>query len=136
MLSTTSLGLPRWLISEESACEKGVMGSVSELGDPLLWRRKWQPILVFLPGKSHGKCSLAGYSPWGCKSWTRLSNKTTTPLALVIGDSLLFYTCQGFEWLAGPCLGAFVMQRTLKRRVNVLGVLQSVRVSQHGVGRS
>ena len=31
------------------------------------WRRKWQPSLVFLPGKSHGQRSLAGYSPWGCK---------------------------------------------------------------------
>ena len=27
--------------------------------------RKWQPIPVFLPGKSHGQRSLADYSPWG-----------------------------------------------------------------------
>ena len=26
------------------------------------WRRKWQHIPVFLPGKSHGERSLAGYS--------------------------------------------------------------------------
>ena len=31
------------------------------------WRRKWQPTLVFLPGKSHGQRSVASYSPWGCK---------------------------------------------------------------------
>ena len=31
------------------------------------WRRKWQPTPVFLPGKSHGHKSLAGYSPWGCR---------------------------------------------------------------------
>ena len=31
------------------------------------WRRAWQPIPVFLPGKSHGQKSLAGYSPWGRK---------------------------------------------------------------------
>ena len=31
------------------------------------WRRKWQPTPVFLPGKSHGQRSLAGYSPWGHK---------------------------------------------------------------------
>ena len=31
------------------------------------WRRKWQPIPVVLPGKSHGQRSLAGYSPWGHK---------------------------------------------------------------------
>ena len=29
------------------------------------WRRKWQPTSVFLPGKSHGLRSLAGYSPLG-----------------------------------------------------------------------
>ena len=28
-------------------------------------RRKWQATPVFLPGKSHGQRSLAGYSPWG-----------------------------------------------------------------------
>ena len=27
------------------------------------WRRKWQPPPGFLPGKSHGQRSLAGYSP-------------------------------------------------------------------------
>ena len=30
-------------------------------------RRKWQPTPVFLPAKSHGRRSLAGYSLWGCK---------------------------------------------------------------------
>ena len=33
--------------------------------DPL--RRKWQPIPVFLPWKSHGPRSLVGYCPWGRK---------------------------------------------------------------------
>ena len=33
----------------------------------MIWRRKWQPTPVFLPGKSHGERCLAGYSPWGCK---------------------------------------------------------------------
>ena len=41
------------------------------------WRRKWQPTPVFLPGKSHGQRSLAGYSLWSCKeldkTW-RLNN--------------------------------------------------------------
>ena len=31
-----------------------------------LWRRQWQPTSVLLPGKSHGKRSLVGCSPWGC----------------------------------------------------------------------
>ena len=38
------------------------------------WRKKWQPTPVFLPGESHGQRNLLGYSPWGRKSWTRLSN--------------------------------------------------------------
>ena len=32
-----------------------------------LLQKKWQPTAVFLPGKSHGQRTLAGYSPWGCK---------------------------------------------------------------------
>ena len=39
-----------------------------------LWRRKWQPTPVILPGEFHGQRSLAGYSPWGCKSQAWLSN--------------------------------------------------------------
>ena len=31
------------------------------------WRREWLPTPVFLPGKSHGQRSLAGYSPWDGK---------------------------------------------------------------------
>ena len=31
------------------------------------WRRKWQPIPVFLLGKSHGQRSLVGYLPRGHK---------------------------------------------------------------------
>ena len=43
------------------------------------WRRKWQSTPVFLPGKSHGQRSLAGYCLWGCREsdtieW--LKNKT------------------------------------------------------------
>ena len=28
-------------------------------------RRQWHPTLVLFPGKSHGRRSLVGYSPWG-----------------------------------------------------------------------
>ena len=34
----------------------------------ILWRRESNP------GESHGQRSLAGYSPWDHKSWTRLSD--------------------------------------------------------------
>ena len=32
-----------------------------------LWRRKWQPTPVFLPGEALGQKSLASYGPWGRK---------------------------------------------------------------------
>ena len=46
--------------------------------DPLEW--KWQSTPLFLPGKSHGRRSLVGYSPWGHKRQKQLSitsNKQT-----------------------------------------------------------
>ena len=32
---------------------------------PKHWRRRWHPTPVLLPGKSHGRRSLVGCSPWG-----------------------------------------------------------------------
>ena len=43
-----------------------------------LWRRQWQPTPVLLPGKSHGRKSLVGCSPWVTRSRTRLSDFTFT----------------------------------------------------------
>ena len=51
---------------KEFACNAGDPGSIPGLGR-FPWRRKWQPTLVPLLGKSHGQRSLVGYSPWGCK---------------------------------------------------------------------
>ena len=31
-----------------------------------IWRRQWHPTPVLLPGKSHGRRSRVGCSPWGC----------------------------------------------------------------------
>ena len=50
------------------------------------WRRKWQLTPVFLPGKSHGERSLAGYRPWGLKdedtTW-QLNNKVVSTAAVM-----------------------------------------------------
>ena len=40
------------------------LGSIPESGLKIPWRRKWQPIPVFLAGKFHGQRSLVGYCPW------------------------------------------------------------------------
>ena len=44
----------------------------------ILRRRQWHPTPVLLPGKSHGRRSLAGCSPWGRKSRTRPRDFTFT----------------------------------------------------------
>ena len=41
------------------------------------WRRKWQPIPVFLPGKFHGQRSLAGCSPRVAKVGQDWAHKDT-----------------------------------------------------------
>ena len=62
------------------------------------WRRKWQPTPIFLPGKSRGQRSLAGYSPWSRKESDRtelLSTHPHTQFSSGIIESTLFYTdCQ------------------------------------------
>ena len=37
----------------------------NELPPSMNWRRQWHPTPVLLPGKSHGRRSLVGCSPWG-----------------------------------------------------------------------
>ena len=44
-----------------------VMSLVFSMLSRLVWRMKWHPTPVFLPGELHGQGSLAGYSPWGHK---------------------------------------------------------------------
>ena len=56
-------------VMQESACNVGDVGSIPELTRSL-GEGKWPPAPVFLPGKSYGQRSLAGYSPWVHKSWT------------------------------------------------------------------
>ena len=38
----------------------------------MLWRRKWQPTPVFLPGESQARGSLVGCCLWGCTVRTKL----------------------------------------------------------------
>ena len=67
--------LPRWHGGKEPACQcrRHKRRGFDPWVRKITWRRKWQPAPVFLPGKSHGQRSLAGYSPQGHKSQTRLS---------------------------------------------------------------
>ena len=69
----------------------------------ILWRRKWLPTPVFLPGKSHEQRSLAGYSPRGCKESAtseRLSTSRGTRPLLV---ALAHFHCVSISTMAISC---------------------------------
>ena len=66
--SRSQLGLPRWHSGKESACQRRRhkrLGFDSWVGK-ILWRRKWQPAPLLLPGKFH-----AQKEPGGLQSWAR-----------------------------------------------------------------
>ena len=68
-----ALRLPRCLSCKEPTCQCRRPRFNPWVGK-IPWRRKWHPIPVLLPGKSHEHRNLASCSPWGAKSWTWLSD--------------------------------------------------------------
>ena len=62
-------GLPRWHLP--SGMVKNLPANAGDTRDAVFrpwvgnipWRKEWELIPLFLPGKSHGQRSLAGYSP-------------------------------------------------------------------------
>ena len=68
------MAIPGGVSGKESACQcrKLERGAFDPWDGKIPWRSKWQPAPVFLPGKSHGQRSLAGYSPWDCKELDRI----------------------------------------------------------------
>ena len=83
------VGLAWWLSGKESARQYR-----EHVFNPWVrkipWRRKWQHTPVFLPWKSHGQRSLAGYSPWGYKSQVqlkRLNHQIKNTLNLAASDN-------------------------------------------------
>ena len=67
--------LSRWILYHYDTCGSDSKASCLQCRRPgfnpwvgkIPWRRKWQSTPVLLPGKSHGRRSLVGYSPWGQK---------------------------------------------------------------------
>ena len=87
-----------------SACNAGDLGSIPGVGK-IPWRGKWQPTPVFLPGESHGRRGLVGYSPQGCKksdTTERLHFHFHLLLCFSISENSLLF-CHIFVFL--PVLG-------------------------------
>ena len=67
IFSHDTMGFHGGLDGKESSCNARDLGSFDPWVRKIPWRREWLPTPVFLPGKSHGQGSLAGYSSWGHK---------------------------------------------------------------------
>ena len=59
---STSCEIPGWM---KHKLESRLPGEISITSD-IQQRRQWHPTPVLLPGKSHVRRSLEGWSPWGC----------------------------------------------------------------------
>ena len=71
--SLRSLTLPWWLKQWRICLQCRRPGFDPWVGK-ILWRGEWRPTLILLPGEFQGQRSLPGYSPWGAKGQTQLSN--------------------------------------------------------------
>ena len=70
-------GLPWWLSGKEFTFQRSRRGFSPWVGK-IPWRRKWQPIPVFLAGKSHGQRSLVGYTPAAAAAAAKLLQSCPT----------------------------------------------------------
>ena len=67
MLFSVSLGFPGGSAGKKPAMKRHRRHELDPWVGKILWRKKWQPTPVFLPGEFRGQRSLAGYSPWDLK---------------------------------------------------------------------
>ena len=80
------LDFPGWLHGKESACQCRRHG-FSPWVEKIPCRWKWQPTPIFLPGKSSGQGSLAGYSPWAGKELDMTQRLNNNMLAFTMSFS-------------------------------------------------
>ena len=76
---------------KESACNTGGPRFDARIGK-IPWRKDTP---VFLPGKSHGQRSLAGYSPWGCRELDT-TKRLTLPLSIlhqIFNELIILHKC-------------------------------------------
>ena len=88
-------------------------------------RSKWHPTPVFLPGKSHGRRSLAGYSPWDRKESDTTEQFHFTSLLPFTQEVKLVSKKKSIKWNMGKnlALGELTFywggNRYLKRKENM-----------------
>ena len=94
------MGFPGGLDGKTSACNVGDPGSIPGLGRSP-GEGNGNPIQYACLENPHGQRSLAGYSPWGCKSPTQLSNQSNTTNNMVtLGIHFHFSQLPAKTWVA------------------------------------
>ena len=78
------------------------------------WRRKWQPTPVFLPGKSHGQRSLAGYSTRGHKELD-MTEKLSTSRSYMLQCVIVVFICACLGEGSGTPLQYFCLENPMDR---------------------
>ena len=96
------LGLPWWFNGKEAACNAGYLGSIPGLGRSP-GGGNGNPLQYSCLENPHGQRSLAGYSPWGPKSWTWLKQLSKPANHSLIQQILTAFivpgTMLGIDWL-------------------------------------
>ena len=86
-----------------------------------MWSGKWQPTPVFLPGESHGQRKLAGCSPWGCESRTRLSDFDYFDLTITYMEVCVCTHTHARSWASLVAQSAKNLPAMQKTQVRSLG---------------
>ena len=108
-------GLHWWLSGKESAYQCRTCGFHPWVGK-IPWKRKWQPVPIFLPGKSQGQRSLACYSPWG--HGHDLATKPTTL------NRHYMYICE--VMLSGRLVAVSLKVKKISRELTVTNIFSKI----------
>ena len=102
------MGFPGGSVVKDSPANVGDMSSIPGLRRSP--ERKWQPTLVFLPGKVHGQRSLVGYSPRGHKESDTTEQSTHIWLCWLLVTAYRMWSLSFSLWYlvkpGPPALGA------------------------------
>ena len=100
-----------WVASLSLSLQCGRPGFDPWVGK-ILWRQKWQPTPVLLPGKSHGQRSLVGYSTWGRKESDTTERLNFLNFLAVRSIPFLSFIVPLFAWNT-PLVSLIFLKRSL-----------------------
>ena len=106
--------LPRWLSGKESTwqCRRCKRCEFNPWVEKIPWSRKWQPTLVFLPGKLHEQRCLVGCSPWGLKELDATEHRHTHTHKHTVTACLTFW---GTSKLLSKVAAPFYISTSIKQ---------------------